>query len=57
MVGADLSTDLSTIGDFPLPVRLALIAGTSSCHMAVSDAVYLVGQFQFVTNNSVCIAY
>ena len=53
MVGADLST----IGDFPLTARLALIAGTSSCHMAVSNAVYLVCKLQLVINNSVCIAY
>ena len=35
MVGADLSK-LEVLSAIPVTSRLALIAGTSSCHMAVS---------------------
>jgi len=38
MVGADLSA----VGDVPLTARLALIGGTSSCHMATSEQATFV---------------
>ena len=39
MVGTDPSKVLPSLGHVPLPARLALIAGTSSCHMAVSESL------------------
>lgn len=39
MVGADPSKVLPSLGQVPLSSRLALIAGTSSCHMAVSESL------------------
>ena len=39
MVGTDPSKVLPSLGQVPLSSRLALIAGTSSCHMAVSESL------------------
>ena len=51
MLGADTSL-IGSLGDVPLTSRLALIGGTSSCHMMVSatptiHAVHVIALFGY----------
>ena len=48
VIGADLSLLLGE--NIPLTSRLAIICGTSSCHMAVSTAVICYQKVTFLIN-------